>query len=485
MPNSIRILRNSTPGVRPTVQPAGAPWVNWADLQLGVHDGAVARDLIAVRYFSVLAAYALGDHVVQGGILYRALGAVAPGAFNSAQWEALVRPGDLSGYLPLTGGTLTGRLTVTQGDGLVIDGPEGSYRSIVGQTGSVMRWRVSLGDNIAEPAGSSFTIQRFDNSGTFIDTALQINRGTGLASFSGLITAAGGVTSPLDITARIITGTSTIISPAITANNNGVMRIEGLSGFNKQIRGTVNGALRWDLNLGDITPETGANAGANFTVHSYDDSSTGASPVLLGTPLSIERATGVCTFSADIVTPSNPLRMKNVRSVVDALAIVEQIDGFYYNDDSGRRLIGLSAEDLQAVLPEVVYTIPPAPLPEPDPDAPPWPQPAPGEEMLGISLSQDHRALGERAQGTIRESHGPRGGTETMNAPFMPTQQRAPDITIYRRSPRTAVRAPQQRRHLRQDGGRHDAPVRRSAADQPDPRRRAASGHKAEQRSGR
>jgi hypothetical protein len=90
----LQILRSITAGARPTGAPAGRPpyiqgepYVNYTDRQFGVLDPSNAPfDLIGVPFFSTGASYVAGAPVVYQGVLYTALGPVAPGAFNPAQW---------------------------------------------------------------------------------------------------------------------------------------------------------------------------------------------------------------------------------------------------------------------------------------------------------------------------------------------------------------------------------------------------------------
>jgi hypothetical protein len=92
----------------------GELYVNWPDAQLGaINSGGNAQDLIAVRFFSSTTNYVTGDHVAQGGFIYRAKAAVPAGAFNATQWDQIATATSLAGsYLLLTGGTLTGPLTL-------------------------------------------------------------------------------------------------------------------------------------------------------------------------------------------------------------------------------------------------------------------------------------------------------------------------------------------------------------------------------------
>jgi hypothetical protein len=76
--------------------------VNTANRQLAVGDAAAGtlgqpKALIGVRFFDPTAQYALNDVVTQTGKLYRANGAIAPGAFNAANWTEIGAAGTAAG----------------------------------------------------------------------------------------------------------------------------------------------------------------------------------------------------------------------------------------------------------------------------------------------------------------------------------------------------------------------------------------------------
>jgi hypothetical protein len=99
----VQALRSSVKLQRPAAgsREPGEAFFNFADLQFGLIDaGKNPVDLVAVRYFSAATDYVLGNFVVQGGILYRAKGAVPAGAFSAAQWDSLATAVDLSGKEP-------------------------------------------------------------------------------------------------------------------------------------------------------------------------------------------------------------------------------------------------------------------------------------------------------------------------------------------------------------------------------------------------
>lgn len=153
MPATYQIARSSVAGNRPAngSLAAGTPFVNFADQQLGVMNGSsVATDLIGVRFFSTAADYVEGDIVVFDGTLYKALQAVTAGSFTASEWidiaggtvtvsttppseviegslwfDTSLSPPELkvwdgsqfalvgAAYLPLSGGTVSGQITVT------------------------------------------------------------------------------------------------------------------------------------------------------------------------------------------------------------------------------------------------------------------------------------------------------------------------------------------------------------------------------------
>jgi hypothetical protein len=102
-----------------------------------------------------------------------------------------------SGYLPLTGGTLTGPLATTAltvtaiaggGTSVNITGPSTSYRGITATTGASIRWALEIADNGAETGsnvGSNFAITRYSDAGANLSTPFSINRATGNVVITG------------------------------------------------------------------------------------------------------------------------------------------------------------------------------------------------------------------------------------------------------------------------------------------------------------
>ena len=113
-PRPVQSLRSNTALARPpNSNPPGSLYSNWPDRQIGVLDSSSnPMDLVAVRFFSPLTSYVVGDHVANGGYLYRAKVAVPIGAWNAANWDQLATTTTTLSYLPLAGGTVTGDIVL-------------------------------------------------------------------------------------------------------------------------------------------------------------------------------------------------------------------------------------------------------------------------------------------------------------------------------------------------------------------------------------
>jgi hypothetical protein len=236
---------------------------------------------------------------------------------------------------------------------LQLTAPAGNYRAIVGLTGASNRWSVQLGDSVAESganAGTNFVINRFSDAGALIDAALTINRSNGTIS------------TPNPITASMLWANGAFVS-------------NGAPATARQLLVQSNGSVRWVWTLGDATPESGSNAGSNMTLAANNDAGSN-----LGSVWTILRSTRVVTFANAIVNGPSDARLKeNVAPLTGSLAKVLALQGVAFNlidDPEKRPQIGLIAQDVASIVPEIVQNFhiatPVDPEVTPLPEEPPY-----------------------------------------------------------------------------------------------------------------
>lgn len=206
-------------------------------------------------------------------------------------------------YLPLTGGTLTGNLTVNVASANIsLRKTAGQNAAISGQTGVNARWSVYLGESTAESgsnAGSNFLIQSFTDAGVVLGTVMEIYRATGYASFGGIANGVSYASAQLSI------GCSNAVYGLVT-------------------RGTVAAATNW--------PATFQNS-AGTSVGSISNTDT---------------ATTYAT-SSDVRLKTDDVPFDGGRELLDRLSV----RSFAWRQN-GARDIGVMAQDAADVYPAAV-----------------------------------------------------------------------------------------------------------------------------------
>lgn len=197
-------MRSSVAGQRPASGSRfpGEIYTNWPDFQFGVIDSAKnPQDLLAIRYFSALAAYATGEFTVQGGNLYRAKAAVPAGAFNGTQWDRIALVTDsFPQYLLKAGGTMTGVLALAGAPANPNEAATKGYvdaavAAVNPPTPSVPAGAIMLFYQAAAPTGwTKITTQN--------DKALRVVSGSG--------GVAGGTNAFSTVMAQTVTGNHTL-----------------------------------------------------------------------------------------------------------------------------------------------------------------------------------------------------------------------------------------------------------------------------------
>jgi Chaperone of endosialidase len=278
--------------------------------------------------------------------------------------------GQLGNFLPLAGGALTGNLTATTatfnvgGAGgqfqiasssnvsgfppFLINTPVSVPKWMGGASNGLLRWHLSLGTSVPETganAGADFAIGRYDDGGNMLDTAFTIARSNGVTSFF----SGGNAPTPVCIFGPGAVGASIELRLCRNPASPATRWITGWTGNAV----SANTGPRWHVVLGNTTSETGGNVGSDFTIGRYNDSGT-----QIDNPITISRASGVCTFSQPIVNGSDARLKRDVHPIEDALAIVQKLKGVYFRqaaDPTGRRQVGMIAQEVEKALPEVVF----------------------------------------------------------------------------------------------------------------------------------
>jgi hypothetical protein len=213
----------------------------------------------------------------------------------TVQLATLVQLGQ---YLALTGGTLSGNLTV-------------------GATGTMIKVDI--------PTGSPSLQAVTANNG--VASVVLTNS---VASWQWKVDAAGDFTAVQGVTERFkIVGTngsvgvygdvySTKVSPQINLNRTAVAQ-DGI------LYGKLNSVARWAVVMGDQTAETGSNSGSNWWLGRYSDAGS-----YLGQVLNFDRATGIGSLAATPTFPTatpgdNSTKGATTGFVAAALAVIDAL----------------------------------------------------------------------------------------------------------------------------------------------------------------
>lgn len=213
----------------------------------------------------------------------------------------------LSSTLAVTGNTtLSGTLAVSGATTLASNGLNVGSGQLAVSGGNV-----SMSGNLAVTGTSAFT---------------------GNAAFSTL-SASGAATLSSTLA---VTGTTTL-NAATTIN------LASAGALNINTSGTLNG-LRF-YSGSTITGQLGASTTYPFYVSNAS-----------GTAMIYSDTSGNFTATANISAYSDAKLKTNVRTIDDALALVEQLRGVYYERiDSGEEGIGVIAQELRNVFPQAVH----------------------------------------------------------------------------------------------------------------------------------
>lgn len=230
----------------------------------------------------------------------------------------------------------------------------GQKNSIFGFRNTSMRWELTLGNGDAESggnAGTNFGLARYNDAGAYIDTALSINRATGIATFLG----------------------ETQIQAAGTAN--------------ASVK-TFNGSRSWSA---------GTMITDSYVVY---DNTAGAARIQITTAGACWNQTGTWNAMSDVATKRDI--QPYTRGLADLLQlepVMFKYNGSFGTVDDGQQMYGLVAQQVEPYVPEIVVQRDWLPTDESGnalPDAEPVPLKGVDPTRLTYALLNALRELDER-----------------------------------------------------------------------------------------
>ncbi|CAG9228927.1 hypothetical protein [Burkholderia vietnamiensis] len=142
---------------------------------LGNNDGYFFANNVAAGWWSPTHGTWLWDFVQKNLIV--------GGQGGNPVWHS----GNLPSPAQTSGATFTGNVkTSGAGNNFWVDAPAGYYRGLLISTAGTNRWLIGANQSSESGSnvGSDFTIDRYDDTGKWVGSALYISRATGVASFS-------------------------------------------------------------------------------------------------------------------------------------------------------------------------------------------------------------------------------------------------------------------------------------------------------------
>src|SRR5262245_34372512 len=208
-----------------------------------------------------------------------------------------------AGYLPLSGGTMTGLLTLSGDPVGTLDAATKAYADIKAPlaspalTGIPTAPTASVGTNSTQLATTAFVTAAMTGAGAITEAPSD-------GKYYARRNAAWADTAPayVDVTGDTMTGNLTVSGGSlirVDSTGNSFLALRKAAGAyrNTIVGETAGGAARWSMVLGGSGAETGGGAGSDFSITRYDDAGT-----TLDNPIFITRATGLATVLGDPTT---------------------------------------------------------------------------------------------------------------------------------------------------------------------------------------
>ena len=216
-------------------------------------------------------------------------GFTSPGPLGAYGWSA---NGVINKQAYMLGGATFGSPT-GGGVSLFVVSAAGTNRNFGYFSGASLRWNAGVTGTPESVGnvGSDYQIQRYDDSGAFIDTPFSIVRSSGITSVGSF-----HVNNALTVFGSAFLQVGGTIG---TATANGVtlaLQTAAGSARNLTFNSGATNSLRWNLGVSG-TAEGGSNSGSDFQLQRFSDTAG-----LIDTPISIARSSGTVAVTRLYVT---------------------------------------------------------------------------------------------------------------------------------------------------------------------------------------
>lgn len=166
------------------------------------------------------------------------------------------------------------------------------------------QWFKSEQTESGSNAGSNLRLYSYNDAGGYLGNPITVTRSTGAISLAGPLTVGSGGSSITGNSTNSgnFTITNTTTTARVSASSGmSTLSIEGPAGQWRELVFKTGTSARWSWDV-STAAESGSNAGSNLALYRYNDA--GGS---IGTPILVDRATGLTTLSSLTVSGATTL----------------------------------------------------------------------------------------------------------------------------------------------------------------------------------
>jgi len=269
-------------------------------------------------------------------------------------------------FVDVAGDAMTGDLVISKSDPVLVinKASSGQNNHIIGARAGAYRWIMLPGDTAAEVganAGSDFGVNRYDDAGALLGQPFHISRATGSATFQNIPICA--------------------VAPTVDSHLANRAYVE----FSASAWGAAHASARvakaGDTMTGGLTVNANSNYAGQSAIMIYNAgdsflsfhtggyalnlglSATGNTFYLGGWSQGGHRwysdSAGNFTATGNVTAYSDARRKKDVVTISEALDLVKRMRGVrYQRTDTVERGVGVIAQEMQEIVPEVVMEDP-------------------------------------------------------------------------------------------------------------------------------